>query len=84
VIFSTQVTSRPEEQIVQRLSEYNPLEIKCDDAASRADVIEFVTAVLAAEPARLQGDLLITAVRIVEEKCKVICDDIVFIHINRF
>jgi hypothetical protein len=56
---------------VQRLSEYNPLEIKCDDAASRADVIEFVTAVLAAEPARLQGNLLTTAVQIVQEKCQV-------------
>ena len=56
---------------MQRLSEYNPLEIKCDDAASRADVIEFVTAVLAAEPARLQGNLLTTAVQIVQEKCQV-------------
>jgi hypothetical protein len=56
---------------VQRLSEYNPLEIKCDDAASRADVIEFVTAVLAAEPARLQGNLLTSAVQLVQEKCQV-------------
>ncbi len=56
---------------MQRLSEYNPLEIKCDDAASRADVIEFVTAVLAAEPARLQGNLLTSAVQLVQEKCQV-------------
>jgi hypothetical protein len=56
---------------MNRLSEHKPLEIKCDDAASKADVGEFVTAVLIGKPAQLKGNLLQEAVKIVEDKCEV-------------
>ncbi len=56
---------------MSRLSEHSPLEIKCDDAASKADVGEFVTAVLSGKPAQLKEELLQTAVKIVEDKCEV-------------
>ncbi len=56
---------------MNRLREHKPLEIKCDDAASKADVCEFVTAVLNGKPAQLEGDLLLKAVKIVEDKCEV-------------
>ena len=65
------MTSRPEDHILKRLIEYNPLEIKCDDEASRADVTEFVTAVLSEKPAQLQGDQLSKAVKFVERTCQV-------------
>lgn len=56
---------------MRSLSRYRPMEMHCDDAASRRDVAAFIRSVLCSPPAKLSGPDLDKAVQILLEKTQV-------------